>query len=89
MFTDRIYLIDSELALRLHAEAVKSPVYYYFYSYVADEPTFFKGMPKGVSHGDDGKLMWKFIISSAELSSTDEMMKDYLVDFLVTYAISG
>jgi carboxylesterase type B len=36
MFSDRIFTVDAETAVRMQARASSSPVYYYYFSYPGD-----------------------------------------------------
>lgn len=49
MFSDRLFFIDTEKSLRLHAKAVKSPVYYYWFEYVLQQSFF---IPINMKKGD-------------------------------------
>lgn len=43
----------------------------------------------GIMHSDDGKLIFKMIGTPDEFPKNDEMMKDFLVDFLYEFASTG
>ncbi|KAG5869997.1 hypothetical protein JTB14_036178 [Gonioctena quinquepunctata] len=47
LFSDRYFLVDGEKAVRAHAKAVKSPVYYYFFMYLLQQPFLIPGFRKG------------------------------------------
>jgi carboxylesterase type B len=36
MFSDRTFLVDAEISVRMQARASSSPVYYYYFSYPGD-----------------------------------------------------
>ncbi|CAH1115869.1 unnamed protein product [Psylliodes chrysocephalus] len=90
MTSDRFYFMDCEKALRLQARVNKSPVYYYFFSYLLNKPilpTF--GIKRGVGHGDDGALLFKMFGASSKLETKDEMMMKMFTEFLALYAKTG
>lgn len=68
MFTDRVYLVDAEKAIRAHVKASKSPVYYSFYSYVASQPTAFRDIPNGTYY--ESKIKGNFTFKFKLLLST-------------------
>lgn len=43
----------------------------------------------GVVHGDDTRLMFKVIMTPAILSTNDEKMMEYMVDFVTAFARTG
>lgn len=47
LYNDRYFFIDSELATRTHAKAVKSPVYTYFYRYLPQDNFPFRKLKPG------------------------------------------
>ncbi|KAJ8924272.1 hypothetical protein NQ315_007064 [Exocentrus adspersus] len=87
MITDRIYKAACEKAIRAHAAAVQSPVYYYFYSYIIDmiSPLVI-GMKKGATHSDDGRLLFPIMGTPPFLEKTDEKMMRLFTGFIDTYA---
>lgn len=46
-------------------------------------------MISGVVHGDDARLMFKVIMTPAILSTNDEKMMEYMVDFVTAFARTG
>ncbi|KYB24865.1 Venom carboxylesterase-6-like Protein [Tribolium castaneum] len=84
MFSDRIFLIDSESATKLQAKTAKSPVYYYFFTYFGD----FNQL-KVVGHGDDAKYFFGSVFVPRPLTENELKMKDVMLDMLVTYAKTG
>jgi len=88
LLSDRVFFADSEISTRLHAQAVTSPVYYYFFSYVLQQP-FFWPMEKGVAHSDDARLMFHLLITPEKLGSNDEAMMELMTKFLADYAKTG
>ncbi|CAG9766219.1 unnamed protein product [Ceutorhynchus assimilis] len=89
LFSDRMFLVDAEKSVRMHANATQSEVYYYLFSYIEDMPHFPFGMPKGASHGDDGRLMFKMFLTPPKLSDNDEQMMEYFADFIINFARKG
>ncbi|KAF2900142.1 hypothetical protein ILUMI_06060 [Ignelater luminosus] len=96
MMSDRLFVVDAEKAARLQAKANKSPVYYYYFSYLGEEiPTlavYFTHSEKkhGVCHGDD----MMYILSMpygplAKMSERDEEMKSILLKMWGSFARKG
>ncbi|XP_044746714.1 venom carboxylesterase-6-like [Coccinella septempunctata] len=88
IYSDRLFFVDSELATRTHSSAVKSPVFVYFYRYLPQDNLRFRKMKPGVSHGLDGKLIFKWMIN-ADLKPKDEKMMKLLTKFLKDFAETG
>ncbi|CAG9864100.1 unnamed protein product [Phyllotreta striolata] len=87
LFNDRFFMIDGEKAMRMQAKANRSPVYYYFFTYLLRKPiipTF--GFKRGVSHGDDAGLYLKTFGSAPKLDPTDETMMKLFTEFIANYA---
>ncbi|KAF5289708.1 hypothetical protein FQR65_LT11762 [Abscondita terminalis] len=89
LFTDRLFLIDGETAIRLQAKVTKSPVYYYFYEYNTQSKTLFSKTIKGSAHSDDGRLLFKIIGNPNVLPDDDQKMKDELTEFIYCFATKG
>jgi bile salt-stimulated lipase len=81
MFSDRIFLVDAEISVRMQARASSSPVYYYYFSYPGDN-----NEAKLVSHGADAKYFFGSVFVPGPLTSDELKMKDIVVDMLVSYA---
>ncbi|KAK4884208.1 hypothetical protein RN001_000479 [Aquatica leii] len=89
LFTDRLFLYDSETAVRLHAKASISPVYYYFYEYQMQTKTIFPKSLKGSAHSDDGRMLFKIYGNPEILPHDDQNMKEVLTDFIYKFATTG
>ncbi|XP_060536329.1 venom carboxylesterase-6-like isoform X2 [Cylas formicarius] len=89
IFTDRLFTVDAEEAVRLHARAVKSPVYYYFFTYHVKIPNLFGTLRKGVAHTDDARLIYEIIGTPDMLEDSDDKMADSLTSLVSTYAKTG
>lgn len=89
MFTDRAFLVDTETAVRLHAKASKSPVYYYLFEYKVALKSFFPKEVSGVAHADDGRLLVHILGNPLVLEESDERMKNLLIDFIYDFTTSG
>nr|XP_023013388.1 esterase FE4-like [Leptinotarsa decemlineata] len=86
MFSDRHFFIDGEKAARLHANVSNSSVYYYFFTYVLQQPFIVPGFRKGVSHCDDGRLLFKMFGTPKRLEADDEKMVQLFTEFITSYA---
>nr|XP_023021543.1 venom carboxylesterase-6-like [Leptinotarsa decemlineata] len=86
MFSDRHFFIDGEKAARLHANVSNSSVYYYFFTYVLQQPFIVPGFRKGVSHCDDGRLLFKMFGTPKRLEAEDEKMVQLFTEFITSYA---
>lgn len=95
MMSDRLFVVDAEKSARLQAKANKSPVYFYIYSYLAEEtPTLaqlWSLSPRkwGISHGDE----IPFILSGENLelkfSKHDAKMQKVLIEIWLSMAKKG
>ncbi|CAH1959953.1 unnamed protein product [Acanthoscelides obtectus] len=88
---DRLFVADLEKAARLHAVAVKSPVYHYHFAYegslsaslvLANTTEYL-----GVSHGDD--VMYILPVFVIEVNEKDRRMADTLIDIVVSFMKNG
>lgn len=89
MWTDRLFLADTDKAIRLHAKKAHSPVYYYFMSYLLEQESMFEISTKGIAHSDDQKLLLKMMGTPDVFPENDEKMKDLLLDMVSSYATKG
>jgi bile salt-stimulated lipase len=81
MFSDRTFLVDAEISVRMQARASSSPVYYYYFSYPGDN-----NEAKIVNHGDDAKYFFTPVLSPGPLTANELKMTNVLLDMLVSYA---
>ncbi|KAL3287467.1 hypothetical protein HHI36_001938 [Cryptolaemus montrouzieri] len=88
LHNDRFFFIDSELAIRTHAKAVKSPVYYYLYRFLPETNFFFRHIKPVVGHGLDGKLIFRWMIFS-DLKEREGKMSHVMTEFMRIYADTG
>lgn len=89
MFTDRLFLSDTNKAIELHAKSAHSPVYYYFMTYLLEQESLFEISTKGIAHADDEKLLFKMFGTPDIFPEKDEQMKNLLVDMVYSYAVKG
>ncbi|KAB0798687.1 hypothetical protein PPYR_09680 [Photinus pyralis] len=89
LFSDRAFLVDAETAVRLHAKASKSPVYYYFFEYKVGLKSFFPKEVSGVAHSDDGRLFVHILGNPLVFEESDEKMKNLFMDFIYEFATTG
>lgn len=89
MFTDRLFVADTDKAIRLHAKKSHSPVYYYFMPYLLEQESLFEISTKGIAHSDDQKLWLKMFGTPDVFPKTDEVIKDLLLDMVYSYATKG
>nr|WCC58196.1 carboxylesterase [Pharsalia antennata] len=87
LFTDRIFKMSCEKAIRAHVAAVKSPVYYYVFAYILEmrSPIFY-GFKPGSAHSDDGRLLFPIFGTPLKLKENDENMMKLFTGFAETYA---
>ncbi|RZC33123.1 venom carboxylesterase-6-like [Asbolus verrucosus] len=83
MFSDRLFLVDAEYAVRLQGKVNKSPVYYYRFTYPGDHST-----NKTVAHGEDAQYFFHNIFNR-QPSCNELQMKELLVDMLINFVRTG
>ncbi|KAF5304028.1 hypothetical protein FQA39_LY01813 [Lamprigera yunnana] len=95
-FGDRLFVEPLDRGVRLQAKVTKSPVYVQIYGYEADVKAHFPIPNKfrGVDHGANALLMYDTIFPGLpelpeKLSDSDEKIKDFQIEMLVSFAKSG
>lgn len=92
---DRLFVVGAEKAARLQAKANKSPVYFYIYSYLAEEtPTLaelWSMDPRkwGVSHGDELPFILGVESLDLKFSKQDAKMQKVLIAIWLSMAKQG
>ncbi|XP_031331977.1 venom carboxylesterase-6-like [Photinus pyralis] len=86
MVGDRHFVVSADKSARLQAKANKSPVYFYYFTYMGEKVVTYAALwslsekKYGVSHGDD----MAFVLSipsrqTSAMTTRDERMKDILL----------
>lgn len=92
MMSDRLFVVDAEKAARLQAKANKSPVHFYYYSYLAEDmPTLaqlWTLSPKkwGISHGDEVPFLLNPPGLELKMSKRDAKVQKVLMDIWLSMA---
>ncbi|XP_046744726.1 venom carboxylesterase-6-like [Diprion similis] len=81
MMTDWLYRIGNEKAARMHARAIRSPVYCYFFTYKSSTINY------GVSHYND--LVYLFPTSFTLKTQQDLKMQKKMINFWASYVTNG
>ncbi|CAG9865174.1 unnamed protein product [Phyllotreta striolata] len=90
ILSDRLFIADIVAATRLHASAIKSPVYSYFFNYRGahskTEARILSTENIGVSHGDDTSYVFKTldVLSTKDDRAMSKLMVDMFVSFMKT-----
>ncbi|KAL3274199.1 hypothetical protein HHI36_015615, partial [Cryptolaemus montrouzieri] len=91
MIGDRLFKVDIEKCTRLHAAAIKSPVFHYVFDYRgAHSRTERRGITEniGVSHADDTAYVLKCDMDTLS-TKDDRNISKLMVDSFVTFAKYG
>lgn len=91
MITERYFATDHQRVLKLYAQHVKAPSYFYQYDFGA-EHGFENLMPNitedlGVAHGDDILLIYStaFRVGPLKLNSNEIIMQQKLLDLYESF----
>ncbi|KAK9872458.1 hypothetical protein WA026_017926 [Henosepilachna vigintioctopunctata] len=88
LLTDRHFLVGTDLAVRTHAAATRSNVYFYLFKFIPEDRLQFGG-PPAASHGVDNKLLFKDRANPNKLQHEGEKMMREFTDFMAEYAMTG
>ncbi|KAF5283606.1 hypothetical protein FQR65_LT13812 [Abscondita terminalis] len=96
MIGDRHFVVPVEMAARLQAIKGKAPVYYYYFSYNAEEISTFSfyytksEARNGVCHGDDVMfIMSKPLEEMQKMTARDESIKDVMLKIWESFIKTG
>ncbi|KAF5304020.1 hypothetical protein FQA39_LY01805 [Lamprigera yunnana] len=95
MCGDRWFTQPFERATQMQAKVSKSPVYAYLYGHEHEiEGLLMRQVPGSVGHGEDSNLLYDanfqgFVIQPETLSAGDEMIKDFLLEIVTSFAKWG
>jgi bile salt-stimulated lipase len=84
LFSDRLFLVDSEISAKLVARTNKSPVYYYYFSYPGDH-----SQNNTVSHADDAQYIFSNMFQRKTMTKNEQKMKDVMLNMLISFAKTG
>ncbi|XP_066589451.1 venom carboxylesterase-6-like isoform X1 [Prorops nasuta] len=93
MASDRLYIVDAELAAKTYSQFYNSPVWFYYYNYKGTQ-SYSKFLSKtnydlGVSHLDDIALIFETPFTNASNEPSDIHMREKLIDIWVSFATNG
>ncbi|KAF2896323.1 hypothetical protein ILUMI_09830, partial [Ignelater luminosus] len=89
LISDRLFMVDIERAARLHSAAIKSPVYYYYFTYRGahskSELRSRSNKNYGAAHADDTTYV---LSSNVDTQTTDDdrKMSKLMVDMWISFA---
>ncbi|KAB0800467.1 hypothetical protein PPYR_06207 [Photinus pyralis] len=96
VFSDRLFNVGFETAVHMQSDVFDSPVYAAIYAF--DKSTALKELLgcnlEGVAHGAESVLLHDTEVDhpaavKIELSESEILMKDLLIDFLISFASNG
>lgn len=95
MIGDRHFVVDAEKAAKLQAAVTKSPVYFYYFNYHAEEQGTLGSLltlsdnKYGIGHGDDVLFIFNADGTVKPMHKEDEVMKEVLLGMWTSFAKSG
>jgi bile salt-stimulated lipase len=84
IFSDRFLLLDIHKSAKLQASVVKSPVYFYLFSYLAERQDDY-----GASHSEDTSFILKTPDTDSTSTEEDRRMIEIFVEMFTSFAKTG